>query len=154
MFVLALLGAFVMIFVQTVIWRKYIYAYFYALLFVVFQKAEIIRIIVAFLFILLGDYLAFSGFAFLSSKLSGFGYVAFYVISALVWYFSYGGSAYRRNKYMRTVDVANDSTFAASVKRDTTELEFLLLDIEGIHVSVVVLFIVALAIWPSLGLWS
>lgn len=154
MFVLALLGAFVLIFAQVVIWRKFMYAYFYAFLYVIFRKAEIVRIIIAFLFILWGDYLTFTGFVAVSSGLHGFAYVAFYVIASLVWLFSYGGSAVRRKNYMRNIDATTDSTYEMSVKRDTTELEFLMMDIETIHVYPAVLFIVAMAIWPSLSIWS
>lgn len=154
MFVLALLGSFVLIFAHVVIWRKYIYAYFYAFLYVVFHKAETVRIIVAFLFILLGDYLTFTGFVAISSYLHGFSYVAFYIIASLVWLFSYGGSASRRKNYTRNVDATLDYDYNEAGMRRSTELELLLLDIDTIHVYPAVLLIVAMAIWPTLSIWS
>lgn len=154
MFLLVLLGSIIAIVLQTTLWRKFIYAYYEAFVYLLFRKIELLRLIFVMLFVLLGDYLVFSTFAFLSVRLSGFSYIAFYVLITVFWFFTYGGSISRRKKYLQTVDITSDSTYVASVKKSTTEFEFLMLDIEVFHVYAAVLFIVAIAIWPILGLWS
>ena len=152
-FILVLLGSIAASIVQTAIWRNLLFIPIDSILRYLFKKAEIIRIILLLLLVLFGDYLVFSLFSVLASLLSRSAQIAFYILSAIFWYFIYGKSAYNRLKYMSNVDYINDSFYERAVKENATRLERSLLSIEFYLIYGGLILLICVAIWPSIGLW-
>ncbi len=154
MYFLAILASIAASIFQTIVWRKYLYIPLNVLLYLVFRKVKILRILVVLLFVLLGDYLFFSFVTFLAIHFSGFAYISFFILSAIFWFFIYGKSTYNRRNYMNNIDPINDSLYVTSVKQSTSALELSMLSIEFYLVYLALLFFPIIAIWPKLGIWS